>query len=68
MPVLEHPVERLQILRRGLRGLRRIGALVEYQSALSPFSSAVPRMNCHTPRALARDSADGLNALSISGM
>ena len=39
-----------------------------YQSALNPFSSAVPRMNCHTPRAFARDSADGLNALSISGM
>ena len=28
---------------------------------------AVPRMNCQTPRALARDSAVGLNALSISG-
>ena len=38
-----------------------------YQSAASPFSMAVPRMNCHTPRAFARDSAVGLNALSMSG-
>jgi hypothetical protein len=39
-----------------------------YQSCCSPFSIAVPLMNCHTPRALARDRALGLNALSTSGM
>ena len=38
-----------------------------YQSCFRPFSSAVPRMNCQMPLALALDSAFGLNALSISG-
>ena len=38
-----------------------------YQSCCRPFSSAVPRMNCHMPLALARDSAFGLKALSMSG-
>ena len=36
-----------------------------YQSRRRPFSTAVPAMNCQTPLALARDSAFGLNALSI---
>ena len=38
-----------------------------YQSCLRPFSSAVPRMNCQMPLALAFERAFGLNALSISG-
>ena len=38
-----------------------------YQSAARPFSIAVPRMNCQTPRAFARERALGLNALSMSG-
>ncbi|PYR02731.1 MAG: hypothetical protein DMF97_03845 [Acidobacteria bacterium] len=38
-----------------------------YQSRRKPFSAAVPAMNCHTPFALTRDSALGLNALSTSG-
>ena len=38
-----------------------------YQSCFRPFSSAVPRMNCHIPLAFARDSASGLKALSTSG-
>ena len=38
-----------------------------YQSCLNPFSMPVPRMNCQTPFACARDSAFGLNALSTSG-
>ncbi len=38
-----------------------------YQSCLRPFSFAVGRMNCHTPFALARDSALVLKALSMSG-
>ena len=38
-----------------------------YQSWRSPFSTAVPCMNCHTPLALVRDRAFGLNALSMSG-
>ena len=38
-----------------------------YQSGCSPFSRAVPFMNCQTPLALARDKAFGLKALSTSG-
>ena len=38
-----------------------------YQSWVRPFSSAVPPMNCQIPRAFARESAVGLNALSTSG-
>ena len=38
-----------------------------YQSRRSPFSAAVPSMDCQTPLAFTRYSAFGLKALSTSG-
>ena len=38
-----------------------------YQSYFSPCSTAVPRISCQNPFALARDSASALKALSTMG-